>query len=64
MKCAECGRDNREGGKFCAFCAAPLAKQPVISDTGSALRKIYNDFGYEKVFGDHRYITSALNDSM
>src|SRR5262245_22114983 len=26
MRCAECGADNREGRKFCAKCAAPLAR--------------------------------------
>ena len=26
MKCAKCGADNREGRKFCAKCAAPLAR--------------------------------------
>src|SRR5262244_1860059 len=25
MRCAKCGTDNREGRKFCAKCAAPLA---------------------------------------
>lgn len=62
MKCAECGHKNKEGTRFCGRCGARMAKQSVISDTGSALRKIYNDFGYEKVFEDSRYITSALND--
>lgn len=62
MKCAECGHENKEGTRFCGRCGARMAKQSVISDTGSALRKIYNDFGYEKVFEDSRYITSALND--
>lgn len=62
MKCAECGRENQTDARFCCYCAVPLVKEPVVSDTGSALRKIYNDFGYEKVFEDHRYITSALGD--
>ncbi|MGC2303203.1 zinc-ribbon domain-containing protein, partial [Candidatus Binatus sp.] len=26
MNCAKCGADNREGRKFCAKCAAPLAR--------------------------------------
>ena len=26
MKCAKCGADNREGRKFCAKCAGPLAR--------------------------------------
>jgi class 3 adenylate cyclase len=26
VKCAKCGADNREGRKFCAKCAAPLAR--------------------------------------
>src|ERR1700694_4794306 len=26
MRCAKCGSDNREGRKFCAKCAAPLAR--------------------------------------
>src|SRR5215470_12843339 len=26
MRCAKCGTDNREGRKFCAKCAAPLAR--------------------------------------
>ncbi|HEY6418261.1 MAG TPA: adenylate/guanylate cyclase domain-containing protein [Candidatus Binataceae bacterium] len=26
MRCAKCGADNREGRKFCAKCAAPLAR--------------------------------------
>ena len=26
MKCAKCGADNRKGRKFCAKCAAPLAR--------------------------------------
>src|SRR5215469_2851387 len=26
MRCSECGIDNREGRKFCAKCAAPLAR--------------------------------------
>ena len=26
MKCSKCGADNREGRKFCAKCAAPLAR--------------------------------------
>src|SRR5262249_31376895 len=25
MRCSKCGTDNREGRKFCAKCAAPLA---------------------------------------
>src|SRR5215467_4858363 len=25
MRCGKCGSDNREGRKFCAKCAAPLA---------------------------------------
>src|SRR5215472_9754005 len=25
MRCSKCGSDNREGRKFCANCAAPLA---------------------------------------
>src|ERR1019366_1302617 len=25
MRCSKCGRDNREGRKFCADCGAPLA---------------------------------------
>ena len=24
MRCSKCGRDNREGRKFCATCGAPL----------------------------------------
>lgn len=62
MKCAECGRENLDDAKFCSYCATPLINDPEITDTGSALRKIYNDFGYERVFEDHRYITSALGD--
>ncbi len=62
MKCIECGRENLDDAKFCSYCACPLVKEPEITDTGSALRKIYNDFGHEKVFEDHRYITSALSD--
>lgn len=62
MKCAECGYENKDGSRFCNYCGAPQVKLPAVSDTGSALRKIYNDFGYEKVFEDSRYITSALND--
>ena len=26
MRCAKCGSDNRDGRKFCAKCAAPLAR--------------------------------------
>src|SRR5262245_56910370 len=26
MRCGKCGSDNREGRKFCAKCAAPLAR--------------------------------------
>src|SRR6516225_2142322 len=26
MRCAKCGAENREGRKFCAKCAAPLAR--------------------------------------
>ena len=26
MRCSKCGADNREGPKFCAKCAAPLAR--------------------------------------
>ena len=26
MRCVKCGADNREGRKFCAKCAAPLAR--------------------------------------
>jgi hypothetical protein len=26
MRCAKCGSENREGRKFCAKCAAPLAR--------------------------------------
>src|SRR6516165_4357331 len=26
MRCSKCGADNREGRKFCAKCAAPLAR--------------------------------------
>src|SRR5262249_50301592 len=26
MRCAKCGADNREGRKFCAKCAAPIAR--------------------------------------
>jgi class 3 adenylate cyclase len=26
MRCGKCGNDNREGRKFCAKCAAPLAR--------------------------------------
>src|SRR6516225_173746 len=26
MRCAKCGADNREGRKYCAKCAAPLAR--------------------------------------
>src|SRR5262249_49115842 len=26
MRCAKCGADNSEGRKFCAKCAAPLAR--------------------------------------
>ena len=62
MKCAECGRENLDDAKFCSYCTTPLIKDPEITDTGSTLRKIYNDFGYEKVFEDSRYITSALGD--
>lgn len=62
MKCIECGRENLDDAKFCSYCACPLVKEPEITDTGSALRKIYNDFGYEKVLDDPRYITSALGD--
>jgi len=27
MRCSKCGRDNREGGKFCAHCGAPIIAQ-------------------------------------
>ena len=26
MRCSKCGSDNRDGRKFCAKCAAPLAR--------------------------------------
>ena len=34
MRCARCGADNREGRKFCAKCAAPLAR--VCSQCGAS----------------------------
>lgn len=64
MKCIECGYENKDGSRFCNYCGAAQVKIPAVSNTGSALRKIYNDFGYEKVFEDSRYITSALSDML
>lgn len=61
MKCWKCGNDNANT-KFCQDCGASLIRQEPVSDYGKALRKIFDDFGYEKVFNDSRYITSALGD--
>ena len=43
-------------------CGASHTRVDPVTETGKALRKIYDDFGYEKVFGDARIIVSALSD--
>ena len=64
MKCSKCGHEIKVNDevRFCYFCGAPQEQETPLSETGSALRKIYNDFGHEKIFENPRYITSALGD--
>ena len=61
MKCWKCGSDNVDTGT-CLYCGASLDRTKPSSSVGKALRKIYNDFGYEKIFDDPNYITSAIGD--
>lgn len=61
MKCWKCGSDNVDTG-VCLYCGATLDRTKPSTTVGKALRKIYNDFGYEKVFDDPHYITSAIGD--
>ena len=64
MKCCKCGHEIKVNDevRFCYFCGAPQEQKKTLSETGSALRKIYNDFGPEKIFSNSRYITAALGD--
>lgn len=61
MKCWRCGKDNTEVS-FCFYCGALQKRTAPVSDYGKALRKIFDDFGYQKVFDDPRIITAALGD--
>lgn len=61
MKCWKCGSENSEVS-FCLYCGASQTRKEPLSNYGKALRKIYDDFGHEKVFEDSRCIASALAD--
>lgn len=61
MRCWKCGNDKIDAGK-CVKCGASQKRAEPVTDTGKALRTIYDDFGYEKVFADSRIIVSALSD--
>lgn len=62
MKCWRCGKDNTENNEKCLFCGTSQKRVEPVTDTGKALRKIFDDFGAEKVFGDSRIITAAISD--
>lgn len=61
MKCWKCGSDNKDVS-FCLYCGVSQKRKEPVSNYGKALRKIFDDFGHEKVFEDSRCITSALGD--
>ena len=61
MKCWKCGKEITEAD-VCLYCGAIQERTEPKSDYGKALRKIYDDYGIEDVFGDSRCITSSLND--
>lgn len=61
MKCWRCGKGNVED-KICPYCGVSQDRTTPITEYGKALRKIYDDFGYEKVFENSRYISSAIGD--
>lgn len=61
MKCWRCGKENADVNT-CLYCGVSQKRTTPITDIGKALRKIYDDFGFEIVLDDSRCITSALND--
>ena len=62
MKCWKCSAENAEGSQVCLFCGISLLRDAPQTDTGRALRKIYDDFGSSNVLTDSGYIVNALSD--
>ena len=62
MKCWKCGQENASGTINCINCGTSLARSPVKTPTGKAMRALYDQYGCKKVLTETIYLKNGLGD--
>ena len=62
MKCWKCGQENTSGTINCINCGTSLARSPVKTPTGKAMRALYDQYGCKKVLTETIYLKNGLGD--
>ena len=62
MKCWKCGKELSDGTTICVYCNTSQRRTAPKTETGRAMRMVYDRFGCDRVLAEKAYLTNALGD--
>ena len=62
MKCWKCRQENISGAVSCINCGTSLARTPVKTAVGKAMRDLYDSYGPQRILTETSYLKNGLGD--
>ena len=62
MKCWKCGQEVVGGSSVCPYCGAAQARPEPTTETGRAMRALYDRYGAQEVLTNSAYLVNGLAD--
>ena len=62
MKCWKCEQENTQGASQCVHCGISLERSVPITETGAALRQLYDHYGAEALLTNPLLMVNGLGD--
>ena len=62
MRCWKCGQENTQGASQCVHCGISLERSAPTTETGAALRQLYDHYGAEALLTNPLLMVNGLGD--
>ena len=62
MKCWKCGKENVRDVSQCVYCGTDMNRPEPKTETGAALRKLYDHYGCEAILTNPLLMVNGLGD--
>ena len=62
MKCWKCGQALAEGAGTCPYCGVKQKRSVPVSETGKAMRAMFDHYGAQTVLSNEEFLANGLDD--